>query len=100
MKLREGSLTALVPREEEPHAAVPGVRDVLVGPVALLPAAAATDHARAAQRERGSLVLGEVAASNSGILDKLRGATGNGILSMQEGRKASVLVTIKLTSCT
>ena len=76
MKLREGLLTALVPREEEPHAAVPGVRDVLVGPVALL-AAAAADHARAAQRERGSLVLGEVAASNSSILDKLRWAAGS-----------------------
>ena len=81
MKLREGSLTALVPREEEPHAAVPGVRDVLVGPVAPLPAAAA-DDARAAQRKRGSLVLGEVAASNSGILDKLRGATGHRIISI------------------
>ena len=83
MKLREGSLTALVPREEEPDAAVPGVRDVLVGPVAPLPAAAAAaDDARAAQRERGSLVLGEVAASNSGILDKLRGATGHRITSI------------------
>ena len=79
MKLREGSLTALVPREEEPDAAVPGVRDVLVGPVAPLPAA---DHARTAQRKRGSLVLGEVAASNSGILDKLRGATGHRIISI------------------
>ena len=79
MKL-EGLLTALVQREEEPHAAVPGVRDVLVGPVAL-PAAAA-DDARAAQRERGSLVLSEMAASNSRILDKLRGATGHRIISI------------------